>query len=291
MKTEFTKKWILEIGIPIIESYEKGELTIRALHYQLVSHGMTNDINHYKKVVNAMIEARWDKSVDFDAFSDHDRESMGFTSYHETDVETAVDEAKREIKAWATGYSKNRWENQPYYPEIWIEKKALQGVFQNTCMDWDVSLNPCKGYPSLTFLHDAKIRFQRAENADKKPIILYFGDYDCSGEDIPRSIVENLERMGIEVKLKRIALMENQVVAWKLPHAPTKKGDTRGRNWEGLGQVELDAVAPKKIKSLLTDALEDVYDTDLASELKEQEAKERAEFKEILLRDFPTLLD
>jgi len=66
----FTKKWIIEKGIPIVKSYN-GNLTLRALHYRLVAQGMTNDINHYKKVVNAMIEARWDGLLYFDDFLDH----------------------------------------------------------------------------------------------------------------------------------------------------------------------------------------------------------------------------
>ena len=70
MKTEFTKKWIIKTGIPIVESYNGG-LTLRALHYRLVAAGMTNDVSHYKKVVNAMIEARWNGEVHFNAFVDH----------------------------------------------------------------------------------------------------------------------------------------------------------------------------------------------------------------------------
>ncbi|MGE3823427.1 MAG: hypothetical protein AB7G44_04335, partial [Bacteroidia bacterium] len=146
-KTEFTKKWILQTGIPIVESYN-GNLTLRALHYRLVAAGMTNDLNHYKKVVSAMIDARWTGEVAFDAFLDHERESLGSTRYEETEVSEKVSEAERQIKLWATSYRKNRWENQPYYPEVFIEKKALLGVFQTPCLMMDVALNPCKGYPS-----------------------------------------------------------------------------------------------------------------------------------------------
>jgi len=289
-KTEFTKEWILKTGIPIIENYG-SELTLRSLHYRLVANGMTNDVSHYKKVVNAMIEARWNGDVQFDAFKDHERESMGYTDYKETDVNTSVIQAKEQIKIWATSYRKNRWENQPVYPEIFIEKKALQGVFERPCRQWDVALNPCKGYPSLTFLHDAKNRFETAEFEGKKPIILYFGDYDCSGEDIPRSIGENLKRMGVDVEIKRIALMEHQVIEWMLPPAPTKVSDTRSAKWDGLGQVELDAVMPEQIISLLNNAIKEIFDEDLYYDLQMQESQEVDEFKTILKNDFHSLLD
>lgn len=291
LKSPFTKKWILDTGIPIIKSYQ-GNLTLRALHYRLVASGMTNDISHYKKVVNTMIEARWEGLVDFNDFKDHERGSMGETLFEETTVADQVSNAKYQIKAWATSYSKNKWENQPIYPEIFIEKKALQGVFEDPCRKWCVALNPCKGYPSLTFLYDAMCRMENAQTLGKKPVILYFGDYDCSGENIPETIVQNLNRMDFHgFELIRVALMEHQVIEWELPPAPTKTTDTRAAKWDGLGQVELDAVEPKKIVELLENALNEIFDQNLYDLLLEQENIERDEFKEILVRDFKSLLD
>lgn len=290
IKSDFTSDWIIETGIPIVQSYD-GNLTLRALHYRLVAEGMTNDTAHYKKVVNTMISARWAGLVDFDGFKDHERATLGETKYNETDVQSAVGIAKNQIRAWAQSYEKNRWENQPYYPEVFIEKKALQGVFEDICEEWDVALNPCKGYPSLTFQYDAKNRFEKAESDGKQPIILYFGDYDCSGEDIPRSIYDTLERMGTSVEVKRIALMEHQVIEWNLPPAPTKESDSRSGKWDGLGQVELDAVEPSKIITLCENAIMSIFDFDLYEELKNKEEQENAEFKKILKRDFKSLLD
>jgi len=289
-KSIFTKQWIIEKGVPIVIGYD-GNVTIRELYYELVAMGMTNDMRHYKKVINAMIAARWDGELSMDAFVDHERETIGSTDYNETDVETEVEIAKSQIRMWATGYHKNRWDNQPNYPEVFIEKKTLQGAFEETCNNWNIALNPCKGYPSLTFLNSAMVRFERAVREGKNPIILYFGDYDCSGEDIPRSICDNLERLGITVEIKRILLLENQVKKWKLPHAPTKTTDSRSKTWSGIGQVELEAVKRDKKIKLLEEAIESVFDNDLYDELQETEAQERAEFRDILERDFKSLLD
>lgn len=290
MKTQFTKNWIIETGIPIVKSYE-GNLTLRALHYRLVAKGMINDVSHYKKVVNAMIYARWEGLLNFYDFQDHERETLGFTSYYQTDVDSQVTEAKRQIKLWATSYSKNRWENQPYYPEVFIEKKALQGVFEKPCRKMNIALNPCKGYPSLTFLYDASLRYNRAIEKGKAPIMLYFGDYDASGENIPETIKENLLKMGCEIELKRVALMEHQVIEWELPPAPTKITDTRAKKWDGIGQVELDAVEPSKIVELLNDSIKDIFDNDLYEDLIIKERQENSEFKDILKDSFSDLLD
>ena len=194
MKDAYTKKWIIENSLEIVKGYDKGILTIRGLHYRLVASGMTNDVQHYKRVVDAMISARWDGLIDFDTFSDHDRFMIGQTEYTDISLDDKITEAKGQVNAWMTNYSRNKWENQYYYPEILIEKKALQGVFQSVCQSWGVTLGACKDYPSLTFLYDIANRFIEASNEGYKPIILYFGDYDPSGEDIPRSIKENIIR-------------------------------------------------------------------------------------------------
>ena len=184
---------------------------------------------------------------------------VGTTDYEETVIDDEIAQAKRSIDLWMTSYYKNRWENQPVYLEVFIEKKALQGVFSEVCSSWRVALGACKGYPSLTFLNETSLRFKEAEDLGKRLVILYFGDYDASGEDIPRSIKENLLRLGVDIEVKRIALMEHQVKAWKLPHAPTKETDTRAAKWDGIGQVELDAVPPKQIIKLAEQAISDHF--------------------------------
>jgi len=277
MKDDFTKKWIIENAIDICSEYEYGVLTLRGLHYQLVGLGMTNDIQHYKRVVSAMIDARWDRAIAFDQFSDLDRSMVGYTWYQYTDVDEKIETAKEQIGAWMIEYQKNRWENQPIYPEILIEKKALQGVFEPICRRHNISLGACKGYPSLTFLHEMYKRFRVVE--DKEIVILYFGDYDPSGEDIPRSIVENLARFGVDVTLKRIALMEEQVVGWNLPPAPAKTTDTRTAKWGGLGQVELDAVKPERLQRMCTVAIDEIFDQGLYEDLLEEEKIERAHYQ------------
>jgi hypothetical protein len=200
---------------------------------------------------------------------------VGETKFEQTVVENQIEDGKTQVGLWMNNYSKNRWENQAVYPEVLIEKKALQGVFAPICKRWDISLGACKGYPSLTFLNDMQKRYKHAQMEDKEVVLLYFGDYDPSGEDIPRSIVENLSKFGVDVDLRRIALMENQVIKWKLPHAPVKQGDSRTANWEGFGQVELDAVKPEKLERLLENAIDDIWDADAYEHLKEIEKSEK----------------
>ena len=279
-KDEFTREWITGNAIDICSQYEDGVLTLRALHYQLVAIGMTNTMTHYKRVVGAMIKARKDGVIRYEQFSDHDRAAIGSTDYESESLDDAIETGKRQIKAWMNNFDRGRWENQKIIPEIWIEKKALQGVFEPVCTKYQVALAPCKGYPSLTFLNDAANRFKGVIYEDKKPIILYFGDYDATGEDIPRSIQSNLIEMGVDdIEVRRIALMEDQVIKMKLPPAPTKESDSRAKNWDGLGQVELDAVNPKVLQKMIIEALDDVFDEEVFNEMKETLAEELKQYR------------
>lgn len=286
----FTRDWIIEQALDVLSQYEPGVLTIRALHYQLVSRGMTNDMQHYKRVVSATGIARWDGRIAFDAFSDRERSMASSTKGEPVYLEDEIATGKAQVRAWMNAFYRNRWENQPYYPEVFLEKKALEGVFYKTCKSHDVALGACKGYPSLTFLHEASIRFKQAEERGKLPVIIYFGDYDPSGEDIPRALKENLEALGCStIEVRRVALNENQVIQWKLPPAPTKATDTRSVNWTGIGQVELDAVRPEKLMSLLESAIADIFDQNLYQELLDEEEEQRASYRKELKEYVSTL--
>jgi len=287
---KFDRSWIIEKSQTVLSEYSGG-ITVRQLYYRLVAdYGMTNDINHYKRVVGAMGKARWDDIVSMDAFIDRERSMYGSTKADEKDVDDEISNAKDQIKAWMRAYYLNRWSNQKNYVEVWIEKKALQGVFERPCMYKDVGLAPCKGYPSITFLYEASQRFEQAENEGKKPVILYFGDYDPSGADIPRSIEENLQRMGVDVHVDRIALNPDLIRELSLPSVPPKKTDSRTVNWDGDGAVELDAVEPKRLARMCEDAIMRYFDADLYKELKDREAGERAKYQ-AELKDFVNNMD
>lgn len=281
-RDNFGKNWIIQNAIEELRNYAPGELTVRGLHYRLVGRGMPNTMRHYKRVVSNMADARWDGDVEFYAFSDNERAMIGNTDYKETDVDEKIRSAKTQLRLWMRNYNKNRWENQPYYPEVFIEKKALQNLFQKPCDSMDVALGACKGHPSLTFLYDTAIRMNKARDEGKNPIILYFGDYDATGENIPETIVNNLSRLDCEVELKRILLMEDQVIEWNLPIAPSKSSDSRVAAWDGLGQVELDAVEPRELQRICEEAIREIFDYDLYADLIDQEESEREQYRDDL---------
>lgn len=276
-KDIYTKQWIIDHGVPIVNQFTG--MTVRQLYYRLVSdHKLPNSQKHYKRVVDAMTEARWKKKVGFNQFIDRERGLYGQTAFQATTVDGTFRKNFAQVKAWMSSYHKNRWENQDDYIEVWVEKKALQGVFERPCDNMNVALGPCKGYPSLTFLNEARHRFREAKNAGKTPTILYFGDYDPSGQDIPRSLEENIQKMGSNVQVEHVMLHVEQIEELGLPGVPPKGTDSRTANWEGAEAVELDAVNPTELRQRVADAIEEHFDWDRYDELEELEKKERKEY-------------
>jgi hypothetical protein len=111
---------------------------------------------------------------------------------------------------------------------------------------------------------------------------LYFGDFDPSGEDIPRSVKVNIERLKCNITVERRALNPEQIKAMSLPGVPPKKTDSRTRNWDGGSVVELDAVEPRTLEKMCTDAIMEYFDEDRYLELQAKEEEERKKYQDEL---------
>ena len=79
--------------------------------------------------------------------------------------------------------------------------------------------------------------------------------------------------------MKRISLLETQVIEWELPPAPAKTTDSRTAKWNGLGQVELDAVEPDKLQELCFNSLNTIFDKSAFHDLMEKQKTEKIKYK------------
>jgi len=277
-RDKWGRDWIVSKANEILQEYIGTPITVRQLYYRLVTIGLPNGVRFYKRVVDATSDARWSGKMKKSSFIDRERGLVGETDWEEKDLDAEIAQGFNQVKAWMSAYSLNRWSNQPKYIEVWIEKKALQGVFERPCSRRNVGLAPCKGYPSITFLAEAADRLRRPNMRSKEVIILYFGDYDPSGEDIPRNVQESLGRLGASVEVKRLALLPAQIEELGLPGVPPKDTDSRTNSWTGEEAVELDAIDPKLLATMCEEAIDAEFDEDLYGELEEREEKERVKY-------------
>lgn len=157
------------------------------------------------------------------------------------------------LQATATFYRKDLWARADAYVEIWLEKDALSGVIYPITSLYDVPLMVARGYASLSFLHGAA---EYINGLDIPTYIYHLGDFDPSGVNAGEKIEETLRDLApdAEIHFKRLAVWPTQIHKWNLPTRPTKKTDSRAKNF-GDVSVELDAIEPNDLRHLVEEAI------------------------------------
>ncbi len=249
----------------ILDSYSVA-LTIRQVFYQLVvKQIIPNNLNSYKNLDAVLSKARKNGYLDFDAFTDRKRRPIKDGSW--SNLNDFISTVKR-------SYSKDKWDNQENYVEVWLEKDALAGIFEPITQKYDVNLLLGYGYQSLSSLNDAVSRFP-----DKDIYILYFGDFDPTGLDIPRSAEENLVKcFGNSPIFKRISLTKKDIDKFELPPAPAKTTDSRTYAFvkeHGNIAVELDALPPNVLEKKIEKSIEKYLDFEQLEKDLRVEKRER----------------
>lgn len=238
-------------------------LTLRQRYYQFVGKGyIENKISEYGMLSNLLKWARIDGYISWSDVEDRVRafhNGMGFDNKDEF--------IHQELENFLYGYRRNLVQSQEKYIELWIEKDALSAIFKRVAMPYCVSVVVCRGFSSVSFLNDFKTRLT-CQN-DKKPIILYFGDFDPSGVEMLNAMKTTLQdELDIEgVEFKRIALLHGDIHTYQLPHNPRalKYTDTRAKKHVAVyGEiaVELDALPPSILEQKIKDAIESEIDID-----------------------------
>lgn len=257
----------LAFSVNFIKKHEK--VSVRQVYYALVSHmGLPNTRNDYKKTVNLLKRARLAGIIPFNAIIDDTREAEKTPSW---------DSIRQILGAAIHQYRSDWWEDQFYYVEVWLEKRALKRIFYPITNAYDVHLCIGGGYQSWSEIWEAKKRF------DQRPqpvAILYFGDLDPSGKDIPRDLENRFEILGVPVKVEQIALTKQDVEEYNLPRNPFIKEDPR-QAWyiEKYGityGVELDALPPDVLKQKIVKAITTYAQVDAlkAHKFKDQQDRE-----------------
>jgi hypothetical protein len=158
--------------------------------------------------------------------------------------------------------------------------EALAGVMWDVTSDYDVPLMVSRGMPSITFLHGSALAIRAAAQRGKDAYIYQFGDHDPSGVLIPRSLERRLNEMCEKLDcppptVERRALTEKQIQQHRLPTRPTKRdGNRHAHGFEG-DSVELDALPPRVLRSMVRDVIERHISPEATEVLRAAEDSER----------------
>lgn len=241
-------------------------LTLRQIYYQLVGKEyIENKRSQYSMLSNLLKWARIDGYVSWDDIEDRVRTFHNAAGWGSKD-----DFIEQELRSFLKGYRRDLLQTQDKYIEVWIEKDALSSIFTRRCSPYCASVVVCRGFSSVSFLHDFQSRLVKlVKHKGKDAMMLYFGDFDPSGVEMLTAMKTTLiEELGVdEIEFKRVALLREDIFAYNLPHSPDalKKTDTRAKkHLETYGElaVELDALRPDILERKITDAIEAELDID-----------------------------
>lgn len=278
------KEMMIEVGRLILQGSDEP-MTLRQLYYRFVANDLVeNKQSQYQYLSESMKEARIDGRIPWDALEDRTRATdAGDHTY--LDPTKRVDRNLEWFENTAERHYYPRWHGQDVYLEVWVEKEALAGIFGAICEELKVTTYPCRGYSSVTMLKDAAERFRKAVESGRDPLILYFGDFDPTGQDIERNVRETIrDTFDVPIDVERIALNREQIDAHELPPQPAKSSDARYDTFveeHGDMAVELDALPPDTLKELVRDAVNERFDRDhFEDNVKPKQTEEREQIRE-----------
>lgn len=261
----------------VVTEYSKQgyELTLRQVYYQLVSRGyIENNERSYKNIGSLINDGRLAGLIDWNSITD--RTCNLRNRSHWNRPQDVIYSAKY-------SYLLDKWEGQPNYVEVWVEKDALVDIVGQACHPIDTPYFSCRGYTSQSEMWTAAQRFIRQKNRDNRYII-HLGDHDPSGIDMTRDIQERLEMFGADVYVKRVALTMNQVQTYNPPPNPAKITDSRcGKYIDQYGEEswELDALEPQMLVNLITNEVTALRDDEIYQAVCDREKQEKEELQKL----------
>ncbi len=258
----------------IVDEYaaEGFSLTLRQLYYQFVARGLiANNDRSYKRLGSVISDGRCAGLIDWDAIEDRTRwlrKNPSWSSPEEI------------VRSCAEQFNLDMWKNQTHRPEVWIEKDALVGAIEGVCNELEVPHFSCRGYASQSELWRAGRRLRRWDHLGQQPIVIHLGDHDPSGMDMTRDVLDRVSLFAeTDVPVIRIALNMPQVEEFNPPPNPAKLTDSRAEGYIaefGDSSWELDALDPKTLSRLITEAVTKVRDDDAWDEMIERRDAARA---------------
>jgi hypothetical protein len=262
------KKWppIVARAAEIVEEYETA-VTLRQMFYRLFAEDLIDNIeSDYKKLSHLTARAR--REGTFPPLMDRTRlieRVQTFTSPAEA------------LAVLARGYRRDLLDGQESLPMIVVEKATLVAQVRSWFDALTIPVAALRGYASESLERDI---LDFVDVSTKPVVLLYCGDFDPSGEDIPRAFEATTG-----LTLKRVALTPEQVEEYELPEAMGKATDTRAASFHArhgrLVQVELEALPPEILRDLLTAELDLMLDTTMMRAQLEREKQERRQLDEL----------
>jgi hypothetical protein len=328
MRHDLTRADLLAHAVEIAREFhdDKLPLTLRGLYYQLVSRGfMPSGGEHYKRTGEVVTAARYAGTFPIEFIEDRGRDVVAGSATRADHEGLEPDDVAQDARTIMRRIpdalvQAGRWRGQPNFVSVWLEKEALAGIFEKPCNELGVSWFPVRGYPSLTGLFEWLKYADQACHRDqyenwyffasdlvrtgfketyrqyhrgraKRCIILYYGDHDPDGWEIPRSAERNLAKIqemllrrkrdgtlpegmirpwDVKIEFRRVALNMDQIQQYNPPPFWAKESSSRYDKYvaehDTTDAWELDALDPHVTRDSVTHEVSALFDEAIHAE-------------------------
>jgi hypothetical protein len=264
-------KGVITQARAIMEENQPHRMTLRQVFYRLVSiQAIENDKATYTWLGKCLVTARKSGAIPWEWLEDRTRRPRCVSTW---------DNLSDFLETVAGAYHRDIWPEQPRRIEVWLEKDTLSGIFEDALAEYRIPLNVSRGFDGWSSIYEAS---ERLEDADS---ILYFSDFDPSGEDMKRSLEDRLAFFDCRPTIRKVALTFEDVQKYQLPPNRCKAEDLRSRKHvEKYGDVsvELDALPPAILVKMIHDAVCSEIDLPALERTKSKEAEETASLNQAL---------
>lgn len=268
-------------------------MTVRQVFYRLVVAGLVpkDEAKGYQKVIRWLGLMRLDKSfhnfhpelqLDWRHIVDSSREVRETGTY---------DDVGDRLRFAAASHRLSVLKEADTHVEVWIEKEALAEFVWQVCGQYDVPMLACP-FVSHSNAYLAAQRIRDAAEEGKPTVIFHLTDYDPSGQVMTQHLTPKLNKIlgghldlgedDFKLTVERLALTRNQIDQHNLPTRPTKRGgNTHARNFADDESVELDALPPNVLRTMVRRAIERHVPKALVDRVRAKEAKERRKLERL----------
>jgi hypothetical protein len=239
----------------VLEEYRAyWPLTDRQIYYRLVGvYDYPKTELCYERVQTHLSNARRGRVIPFTAIRDDGIAVMAPGHFADTD------DFYGQVQQLGATYHRDKLARQPTYLKVWCEAAGMAPQLARVAHPYSIPVYSCGGFDSTTAKYEVA---QRICRLGRRAVILHFGDYDVSGvsmftaiaEDVAAFVAADKPHGLCSVEFRRVALTAAQVDVFRLPTAPAKEQQGRGKHWQG-GTCQLEALAPDLIARLADEAI------------------------------------
>lgn len=278
-------------------------LSVRKLYYDLVSEGLiTADEKgkrtNYQRVSDTVARAKEAGEFPLEWLRDGRRKDpeVGDISICDLDVDTAEDEVRRALAdAISTASYVSRWYGQPRPVCIMIEKDTVWGTIERPVLQHRIPYAVLNSYPSwigsYAWFQQLVALADTLDEWGSPPLtVLYIGDHDPDGLEIPRTLADHVRKMSEitgeripELKFISLALTKAQALALGAPSMGVKESSSRAAAYQALhgdDAWEVEAMPARDLRDLVDKTIASHFDKEVHRANQKNVARVREELIE-----------